>query len=111
MEPIQSPFEGFTEVTDQMPPVEDVLGLWRAESGATRIRRRAVTTGDDNARMCPEPRGSCVSRAVGPQVKRSMAHQVHQQGARRTPTTKGPIVHPEDGGWRHGWGWQPADET
>ena len=111
MEPIQSPFEGFTEVADQMPPVKDVLDRWRASCGATRIRRRAATTEDDDARMCPEPRGSWVSRAVGPQVKRPMALPVHQQDAIRTPTTKGPIVHPKDGGCRHGWGWQPADET
>ena len=77
MEPIQSPFEGFTEVADQMPPVRDVLDRWRASCGATRIRRRAAMTEDDDARMCPEPRGSWVSRAVGPQVKRPMALQVH----------------------------------
>jgi hypothetical protein len=49
MEPIQQPCEGFTEVADQMPPIKDVLGLWRAQGGATRILRRAVTTDDDDA--------------------------------------------------------------
>jgi hypothetical protein len=104
MEPIQSPFEGFTEVADQMPPVKDVLGLGCAWGGATRILRRAVTTADEDARMCPEPCGEGISRAIGPQVNRPMVLQIHQQGAVRTPTPQCPSVHPEEGGCRHRWG-------
>jgi hypothetical protein len=46
MEPIQQPFEGLPQVAAQVPPVEDGLGLWRAQGGAACRRRRAVTAED-----------------------------------------------------------------
>jgi hypothetical protein len=44
MQPIPQPFEGFPQIADQIPPIEDVLGLGRASGGAARILRRAITT-------------------------------------------------------------------
>ena len=79
--PIQPPFERFAHMTDQVPPVEDVLGLWRAQCGAARILHGAITAEDGDTRMSPAPGSKRVSRAVGPEIKRSMARQVHQQGA------------------------------
>jgi hypothetical protein len=50
--------------------------------------------------MRPEPRSERISRAVGQEVDRPMALQVHQQGALYTPTPHGPIVNLKDGGRR-----------
>jgi hypothetical protein len=57
MQPIQQPFKGFPQIADHMPPIEDLLGLGRAQRGTTRIPCRTVTAQDDNARMRPEPCG------------------------------------------------------
>lgn len=111
MEPIQQPFEGFAQITDQMPTVDDVLGLWRAQCGAARLRHGAITAEDGDTRMGPEPGGKRVSRAVGQEIKRPMALQVHQQGAIGAPATHGPIVHAKDGGRRHGRIRQLADKA
>ena len=51
MQPIQQPFKGFPQIADQMPPIEDLLGLGRAQRGTTRILCRTVTAQDDDARM------------------------------------------------------------
>jgi hypothetical protein len=110
MEPIQPPCEGFTPMAEQMPPVEDLWGIWCAKGGAARIRRRAVTAEDGHAWMRPEPGRERVGGAIGPHVNRPMALQVHQQGARGAPPTHGPIVHPEDGRRWHGRIRQLADK-
>ena len=39
MEPIQQPFESFAQIADQMPPIENLLGLWGSQgSPARRLR-------------------------------------------------------------------------
>ena len=49
---------------------EDVLGRWRAQCGAARVLRRAVTADDGDARIGPEPGAERVGRAVGQEVER-----------------------------------------
>lgn len=102
MEPIEPPFERFPQVANSMPPIEDLVGLWCAKGGPTRIRCRAVTAHDADAWMRLEPRSKRIGRAVGPQVDRPMALQVSQQGAIGAPTTHGPIIDPQDGRRWHG---------
>jgi hypothetical protein len=108
---IQESCEGFPPMAAQMPASEDVLGRRRAQCGAARVLRRALTAADGAARMGPEPGRARVSRAVGDEVGRPMAFQVHQQSARGPPPAHGPIVHPKDGGRRHGRRRQLADEA
>ena len=110
MEPIEPSFESFPQVADEMPPIEDLLGLWGAKGGPTRILCGAVTAQDEDAWMRLEPRSKGIGRAVGPQVDRPMALQVYQQGAIGVPTTNGPIVHPQDGRCRREWIWKLVDE-
>jgi hypothetical protein len=110
MEPIEQSFESFPQVADEMPPIEDLLGLWGAKGGSTRILCRAVTAQDEDAWMRLEPHGKGIGRAVGPQVDRPMALQVHQQSARRTATPQRPIIDPTDGRRWHGWIRQLADQ-
>jgi hypothetical protein len=62
MQPIQQPFEGFAKIADQMPPIEDVLGLWCAQRRAASIFCRAVTAQDGDTRMRLEP---CRERGGG----------------------------------------------
>jgi hypothetical protein len=110
MEPIEPSFESFPQVADEMPPIEDLLGLWGAKGGPTRILCGAVTAQDEDAWMRLEPRSKGIGRAVGPQVDRPMALQVYQQGAIGAPTTHRPIIDPKDGRRWHGRIRQLADE-
>jgi hypothetical protein len=109
--PIQQAFEGFAAIADQMPPVEDLLGLWRSLGRTAHILRRAVTAEDANARMHPKPGRELVGCAVGSQIDRPMARRVHEEGTIGAPTTHGPIVHPKDGRCGHGRIRQLADEA
>jgi hypothetical protein len=101
-EPIQPPFEGFTPMAEQRPPVEDRWGLWCAKGGAARLRRRAVTAEEVNAWRRPERGRERVGCAIGAHVTRPMALHVHPQGALGAPTTPGPILHPTAGRRWHG---------
>ena len=61
MEPIEQSFESFPQVADEMPPIEDLLGLWGAKGGPTRILCRAVTAHDEDAWMRLEPRSKRIA--------------------------------------------------
>jgi hypothetical protein len=52
---LMQPLESFAQIADQMPPIENVLGLWCSK----------VTAADDNAWMRSEPRDKRIGHTVG----------------------------------------------
>jgi hypothetical protein len=100
-------------VVEDVPAVEDLHGVGRAQRRAAGVLRRAIADDDLDARMLRQPGGQARPRPLGQQVDRAARLQVDEHGPEPQPASPGPIVdaeHARRGGRAVGAAPQEAQE-
>ena len=92
MSAMEPPFNSLAHVSEQMPAVSDLTGLWRAEVHASGVFGRAVPGDGGDAGVPLEPTGQGRGRTIWQQVDDPTAIQVDRDRPVAAALSKRPIV-------------------
>jgi len=89
----QEALQGFPQVHQEMPAVDNLTGVWGTLAGAPRIFRRTVAHNDRNTRVVVQPGGEGVGRAIRQEVNRATSCEINEDAAGYPALAEGKIVH------------------
>ena len=92
MVPLQYPLEHLGEILHEMETVCDLDGLGRALPRTVRVGTAAVAGDARHAGMVLEPGREGGRAAIGEQIDRAAAFQVHEAAAVGPPPAQRPII-------------------
>jgi hypothetical protein len=89
----QKSLNRFSQIFQDMPAVNDLLGLWSPIGGSTPIGFRAITANDLHSRMLPEPLGQGFRTTILQQVHWLVRFSIEEECPIGVSSSKGKIIH------------------
>jgi hypothetical protein len=99
--PLQQSFNGFTQILQQMPAIDNLLCLGCCIGGRLGVGRPTVPADEFNARMIVEPLLDGFGIAVGQEIDHVAPLKIHDNSAVPLAFEPGPVIDPNEAGrWR-----------
>ncbi len=88
-------------IFEDMPPIENLLGLWRSFGRSTHVVSGTITADEFNPRMILQPLREGFSRALGEQVDGAMRGQINHNRTICLSAAQRKIIHANSLGRLH----------
>lgn len=107
----QEALQGFPQIDQKVPAVDNLASLWSTLAGTPRILRRTVAHNNLNTGVVIQPGGEGVGSAIRQKVNRTTSGKINQNAAVDPALAEGKIVHAKNFWATDGWGRGGAKDT